>query len=778
MVNNAQETLCQSPIRTQWQGVWIWPEDVAAARNVYAQFRRPFVCTTAGVLEISITADSHYLLYVDGKFITRGPMRAPLDYYGFDTLTLSVEAGEHCLAVLVHHVGEINATMMLGRPALLVDARVRVGEMSQILSTDAIWQCRLSDAWRHDLPSMMSHFGFWEDCNLSHLPENWTICATDTGDWHAPAIIGAPPCTPWTRLLARDIALPTYTPFPVQQIVGMGQWEEGGGVSDIPSVQVARRQRSQQVVTTAALTYQLTSISSGRYLTVDFGRTISGYVELAFTESQVGQHLDMSYDELLTPDNAVNPERSYAHATDRYHLPNGPFVLRTTHPRGFRYVTLDLYGQGSLSLQHITAIEETYPFRLQGSFIAQHTALASYYVKAAETVRICTTDAFTDCPTRERVQWMEDMYMHCRVAAYAFGDTNMLRHALYQGAQTALPDGRINGFFPTDRNNLAFASASLLWLHLLVDYWLCAGKQDIQQLLPTASRLLQYCAEMSGEDELLQRWSAQQFWEWAPIESDGCLLLTNAVYIWALARISEHKVFSSIPECQHLTEHIASLRQAAHMRFWDAERGLYRDAVPEAGRTPIYSQQANSLAVLAGICPAEARIALLQRIIDPTRLSTIPIGEHTLRVDNRPSPDEIVQVGTLWFAHFVCQALFEAGMNTEAIAQIQMFWGGYDHLATFPETRIQHGNTGHCHGWASGPAYLLPGYVLGIQSLDAGWSTVSITPHPGSLSVAQGSVMTPLGCLSVRWECQEGGRVIIQVDAPEAMQIRFATQQT
>jgi hypothetical protein len=80
-------------------------------------------------------------------------------------------------------------------------------------------------------------------------------------------------------------------------------------------------------------------------------------------------------------------------------------------------------------------------------------------------VRVCTTDAFTDCASRERVQWMEDLYLHGRVAAYAFGDTRLLRRALFQGAQNALPDGRINGFMPSERTNCAVAPCpgALTW---------------------------------------------------------------------------------------------------------------------------------------------------------------------------------------------------------------------------------------------------------------------------------------------------------------------------
>jgi hypothetical protein len=107
--------LSQGPERTTWHGTWIWSEEITADRNVYALFRRSFTLDSSGALHLALTAGSEYVLYIDGQFVTRGPARAPLDYYLNDKLDVPLEPGAHCLAVLVHHVGEVNACMMLGQ---------------------------------------------------------------------------------------------------------------------------------------------------------------------------------------------------------------------------------------------------------------------------------------------------------------------------------------------------------------------------------------------------------------------------------------------------------------------------------------------------------------------------------------------------------------------------------------------------------------------------------------------------------------------------------------
>jgi alpha-L-rhamnosidase len=780
--------LCQGPEIRHWSGAWIWTDAVEAARNAYAFFRRRFALEAEADLQIFITADSHYELHVDGVRLGRGPARAHLDYYSVDRHEVRLAAGEHVLAVLVHHIGVQNATVMTGRPGVLVE----VAGDGTGWGTDAAWRCLPADAWRRDLPCLMSHYGFWEECDLTQLPVGWTTLEFDDSTWMPAVEIGHPPCAPWTRLIAPDIPLPRQADVPLAGIMAGGTWRHGvvdedtaakrnavaGGwlpdasTRDIPSKQAAARRRTRA---DGALELPLAhapahGADAGAWVTLDFGRTVSGYPVVLVEAEAAGAVVDLSYDDIVDAVGAVNPERTYARQTDRYRLAAGRHLLRPVHPRGFRFVTVDLAGEEALTLHAAHALEETYPFPAPAAFQCADPALAGYAPRAAETVRLCTTDAFTDCASRERVQWMEDLYLHARVAAYAFGATALVRRALFQGAQNALADGRINGFMPSERTGCAFAASSLMWLHLLVDYWLFAGDEAAcRQLLPTAGRLLELLASQTDDAGLIARWPSGQFWDWAPIEGQGCLLLTNAVYAWALARLGEHTFFAEVFG-EGLGAQADRVRMAAHARFWDADRGLYRDAFVTTAQTPIYSQHANALATLAGICPESERAPLLRRLIDPANLGPVPVGEHSLREENRPDPQRLVPVGTLWFGHFLCQALFEAGLASEAIAQMHALWGAYPDSPTFPETRQPGANTTQCHGWAGGPAWLLPAYVLGAHPTGLGWSAVRMAPPMCELASASGSIPTPHGPLQIAWRRESEG-IALEVEAPDGVRV-------
>jgi hypothetical protein len=55
------------------------------------------------------------------------------------------------------------------------------------------------------------------------------------------------------------------------------------------------------------------------------------------------------------------------------------------------------------------------------------------------------------------------------------------------------------------------------------------------------------------------------------------------------------------------------------------------------------------------------------------------------------------------------------------------------------------------HGWAAAPTVQLTEQVLGITPVDPGYATWNITPHPGTLTWAQGAVPTRFGDIAVRW---------------------------
>ena len=75
------------------------------------------------------------------------------------------------------------------------------------------------------------------------------------------------------------------------------------------------------------------------------------------------------------------------------------------------------------------------------------------------------------------------------------------------------------------------------------------------------------------------------------------------------------------------------------------------------------------------------------------------------------------------------------------------FWEVYDY--DMPPGKIPKKLWSLCHGWSSGPGFLLPTYVLGVEPTAPGWKRVRVRPALGDLDHAEGVVPTPMGPITV-----------------------------
>jgi hypothetical protein len=108
--------------KIRWRGNWIWtkaperPRDRFAAMRgtmepptqAHGFFRKRFILESVPErVPARITADSRYLLYVNGREVNRGPVRSQPRRLQYDLLDLApfLQAGENVIAVLVKYYG-------------------------------------------------------------------------------------------------------------------------------------------------------------------------------------------------------------------------------------------------------------------------------------------------------------------------------------------------------------------------------------------------------------------------------------------------------------------------------------------------------------------------------------------------------------------------------------------------------------------------------------------------------------------------------------------------
>ena len=739
----------------QFSASWIWCDDDGKARNVYALFRRRFRLDAARKITLHATADNFLWLHVDGRLLLRGPVRSDPAYRSFDSLDLQLDAGDHALAVLAHHVGEVNACMKMAPPGLLVE----VEGMAE-LSTGPSWKCVRAEAWRQDLPGLMSHYGFWEELDLRKLPFGWTDVSFDDSSWHAPHVVGRAGCPPWTALVPRD-----HPPFVhdtvVPRVAGAGSWIDGSGGGwrfqrefdhdNSPAKEATQRRRTPDR-RAAALPLEIPP-SGRRFVTFDCGAILNGYVGFSLESPAEGAVVDVSYDDRLAPGGFAHPTHTYVHSTDRYTLDSRRTAVRSMHPRAFRYLTLDIRaGAEPVRLAAVRVVREATQLPPAAPLELSDDMLSRAFLTDLRTQELCVIDCVVDTPIRERVQWVGCLQPTLLSLAWATGDLEVGRRGLFAAAHSQRPDGCINSFSPTDR---VFTNTNdvHLWLPALLDYYEFRGRDDdVRALLPTVERLLRFFDSKAGADGLVD---IRGFWDWSQMEREGCLLVNQAFLSMAYERMSRYEVFRPIG--RDFAAEAARLRRATHERLWLADRQVYSDTLLPDGRvSPVSSQHANIAAVLSGICPPERRGDLLRYAVDIAHLLPEPVGEAGMNAFGagelfRQHAKKLVPYGMLWWCALTCEAFFQCGLDVEAVHLMRQYYGPFDGRQCYPEVIHGTANTVACHNWGFGPSYLIPRYILGISPAEPGWGRLRFAPCFGDLSHASGEVRTPRGTVHAAW---------------------------
>ncbi|MGC9320456.1 MAG: alpha-L-rhamnosidase C-terminal domain-containing protein, partial [Armatimonadota bacterium] len=187
----------------------------------------------------------------------------------------------------------------------------------------------------------------------------------------------------------------------------------------------------------------------------------------------------------------------------------------------------------------------------------------------------------------------------------------------------------------------------------------------------------------------------------------------------------------------------------------DPQRGVYADAMVEGSVCGQVSQQINTLAILAGVCPPHRRREVLERVLsdDPAICRCSPY---------------------FWLYQFEAMAM--AGMHREMLAAIRELWGAMADAGatTWWETFGGDELDSLCHPWSSAPNHVLQKHLLGVQCAEPGFTRAEIRPRPDLLPAVEGSVCTVRGEIEVQWEPAGGASVRLQVRLPEGVTATLA----
>jgi alpha-L-rhamnosidase len=200
----------------EWKSKWIWDQSGEHPRNQWSCFRRKFTVPSAyEVATLSLSADTKYTVYINGKLIGSGPVRGWTNEWYYDQYELSgLKEGENVIAVLVNHYGIGTMHYIEGRGGLL--AQIDFYQNNQVIDqilTDENWKTANHDGFIKETVKMSNCLSWAEIYNAELFEYKWEQLNFDDSSWSNVEIIGDYGMAPWNTLVSRDIPHLTNEPI-------------------------------------------------------------------------------------------------------------------------------------------------------------------------------------------------------------------------------------------------------------------------------------------------------------------------------------------------------------------------------------------------------------------------------------------------------------------------------------------------------------------------------------------------------------------------------------
>lgn len=161
------------------KGSWIWTDKKLPEFNRFVSFRKTFNYK-GGKANFKITADTRYVLYINGEYVNYGPGRYWPKHTSFDEYDLIpyLEKGKNVIAVLVNHYNTSTFQYIAGPAGLLCELEL---EKETILS-DSSFKCRPNMCFENKAVRVSCQQGFEEIYN-ANFDDGWKEKKYNDSNW-------------------------------------------------------------------------------------------------------------------------------------------------------------------------------------------------------------------------------------------------------------------------------------------------------------------------------------------------------------------------------------------------------------------------------------------------------------------------------------------------------------------------------------------------------------------------------------------------------------------
>jgi len=772
----------------RWNANWVWAAGDGTEKNAYYYFRRDVnLDEVPREARIFITADTRYLLFINGHRIGRGAPQSKPFYQYYDEYPIGghLQAGANCIAIICYHLGTLADTRG-GLLAEMVDGQGRT-----LAGTDESWRVAPAEAWQRNTYCVAGNrmTPFQEFFDARKIPAGWDRAGFDDSRWADATLLDTSPTygrSPFSRLVPRDIPHMVETPVRPARINRIEESTDLNcraypenlaiGLSAVGGPIKHTRVENPEAICTGegaavvqgSTDHVGTTYCAAKYspaVVLDFGRVLNGFTEIDI-EAPAGAVLEFAYAERLV-DGYVNIALECPFA-DRYTARAGRQSYRSFSWRAFRYLKVRFRScDAPLTVHALRAIETAYPYEDRGGFKSSDETLNAVFRISRDTVKLCSNECLMDTPYREQAQWLGDVAAVTLPAIYAcFGDTALVEKFLRQTAGNQLPTGLLanvsNGVYL--KWTYAIPDYSLWWLIALWQHYLYTGDEHwINRYYPTAQLIAGAVLPHVNARGLVENMPYWVLIDWAPLDRRGECAAFNAIFYGALEALHSMACLKSDAYTRDLAVSVmARLKAAFQERLYDPGRGCFADARVNDRWSDVVSEHANFAAIRWGLCDRVTAERIIDRLVENPAISGV--------VEAQP-----------FFMPVVLGALDRAGRFDLALSMVRDRWGrrmvAHGATSTYEEWSCNGSwrsgefvgfQRTHSHAWSACPASFLVRDLIGLTILEPGCGKVALAPHVTPFDY-EAAFPTPRGTIRV---CCAGGK--LRFDIPDAIEVTSA----
>lgn len=563
---------------------WVCPEGTEKKNNLLIQFRREFESFEGGALHVRIHACREYALYLNGRFIKRGPAPSCYRFPYYDEITVSTGEGRFCIAAEVYCEGE-NIPCATGQnmgPAAL-NICVEAGE-KKFCGED--FRCRLAphfirgDTDADPMANRISAWGGFKEIYDTRLCDGWKYTGYDDRGWeyaHICVLANTKFGEPERYNIPSPKTIERIVPEVLETIGNLGRAEVfSGGAAAL---------HTQTPGSFPAVIY-------------DFTREITGYPE-AVVKGERGSSISFWYGESLD-----------LLRTDTFILNGEEQTLSPFCRRAFRYLKISANGGGTVYISRVTAGLVHFPLAERVKTEFSDPLFQKVYDVSLYTARLASQYHFEDSVYRERAQWLLDSRITALVHYECFGEYRLGEKAIRQFCRTQTEEGVILplGPMPAGRVMPDFCTHFVM---MAEEHFRYSGKGCDGEIMSALSRLFAWFEKNEAADGLIDISGKEEEWwcfiDWADTDRRGKVTALNCLYFQALCRYADILERAG-KEGGFYRAKAERLKENINRIMYDSASGLYCDCVADGIRSRSFSQQASMYAVITGVAEEPEKV--------------------------------------------------------------------------------------------------------------------------------------------------------------------------